>query len=120
MGTLLRRIVVWYFCCGLVLGFIVWVSYVWGFNAAVSADVPMPERVKATVNIQPMIAPEIGTRVIAWGPSLAIWAAKPNGSSFGRWLAPGFYTKRLAQRPKVGHRDIAEADDIGREIGRPL
>jgi len=95
MGRFLRTIVLWYFYSGLVLGFIVWVSYVWGFNAAVSADVPMAERLKAMLNIQPIIAPEIGTRVIAWGPSLAIWASTPNGDSFGKWLAPGAYVRRL-------------------------
>src|SRR5262245_66463203 len=94
--TYLRTVVLWYFYCGLVLGFIVWVSYVWGFNSAVSAEVPAAERLKATLNIQPMIAPEIGTRVIAWGPSLVIWAWKPNGDSFGKWLAPGAYVERLS------------------------
>jgi hypothetical protein len=83
VGTFFRTIVFGYFCCGLALGFIVWASYVWGFQAAVSAEVPLGERLRATVNIQPMIALDTGTRIVAWGPSLAIWATTPNGPSFG-------------------------------------
>jgi hypothetical protein len=98
MMTFLRTIVVWYFYCGLALGSVVWASYMWGFNAAASAEVPLAERLKATLNIQPMVAVETGTRVIAWGPSLAIWVSTPNGPSFGRWLAPGVYTRRLSPR----------------------
>src|SRR5262245_35232530 len=87
---------VWYFYGGLALGFIVWFSYIWGLHAAVSAEVPMAERLRATWNIQTMIAPDVGTRVIAWGPSLAIWTAAPSEQTFGTWLAPGFYVRRLS------------------------
>ena len=96
MKTILRAIVVGYFYCGVALGLIVWFSYMWGLHAAASADVPMAERVRATLNIQPMVLLSSGTRTIAWGPSLAIWAATPNDHSFGKWLAPGFYIKRLS------------------------
>jgi hypothetical protein len=96
MKTFLRMILVGYFYCGIALGFIVWLSYMWGLQAAVSADVPMAERARATWDIQPMVVLHTGTRIIAWGPSLAIWAAMPNDHSFGRWLAPGFYIRRLS------------------------
>ncbi len=96
MQTFLRTIVVWYIRCGLALGFLVWFSYMWGLQSAVSADVPMAERLKATWNIQPMVVLQTGTRIIAWGPSLALWAAAPNDNSFGKWLAPGFYIRRLS------------------------
>jgi hypothetical protein len=96
MKTFFRVIVVWYFYGGLAFGFIVWLSYVWGLHSAVSAEVPIAGRVKATWDIQTIVAPDVGTRVIAWGPSLAIWVAAPNGQTFGKWLAPGFYARRLS------------------------
>jgi hypothetical protein len=96
MKILFRVIAVWYFYGGLALGFIVWFSYMWGVQFAASAEVPMAERVKAAWSIQTMIAPDVGTRVIAWGPSLAIWVAAPNEQPFGKWLAPGFYVRRLS------------------------
>ena len=96
MKTFFRALVVWYFYGGLALGFIVWLSYVWGLHSAVSAEVPMADRVKATWDIQTMVAPDVGARVVAWGPSLAIWVAAPDGQTFGKWLAPGFYVRRLS------------------------
>jgi hypothetical protein len=96
LRTFLRTVVLWYFYCGLVLGFIVWFSYMWGLHSNVPAEVPTDERLRATLRIQPMVALDTGTRVVGWGPSLAIWATTPNGYSFGKWLAPGFYAKRLS------------------------
>ena len=104
MKAFLRTIALGYFYCGIALGFVVWASYVWGFQAAVSAEVPLGERLKATVNIQPMIALDTGTRVIAWAPSLAIWAAASNEETFAKWLAPGFYVRRLSPSPGTGAR----------------
>jgi hypothetical protein len=96
MRAFLRAIVLGYFYCGIALGLIVWFSYMWGLNAAASADVPIAEHVKATLNVQPMVLLSSGTRTIAWGPSLWVWAATPNDNSFGKWLAPGFYVRRLS------------------------
>ena len=122
MRAFLRTIVVWYVYCGLALGFIVWASYVWGLNAAASAEVPMADRVKATWDIQTMVAPDVGARIIAWGPSLAIWASTPNGPSFGKWLAPGVYAKRQSPRLGrgwVGVRDLAQVFDHGAPLPHP-
>jgi hypothetical protein len=94
--------VLWYFYCGLALGFIVWSSHMWGLHWNVSAEVPMDERLRTTLKIQPMVALDTGTRVIAWGPSLAIWASTPKGPSFNKWLAPGIYAKRLSTRHDRG------------------
>ena len=102
MKAFLRTIVLGYFYCGIALGFVVWFSYIWGLQSAVSREVPMADRVKATWDIQTMVAPDVGTRVIAWGPSLAIWAAAPNEETFGKWLAPGFYVRRLSPSPGTG------------------
>lgn len=96
MKIFVRTVVVAYLYFGIALGFIMWLSYMWGLQSAVSADVPIAERVKATWDIQPLVVLHTGTRIIAWGPSLAIWAAMPNDHSFGRWLAPGFYIRRLS------------------------
>ena len=89
MRAFLRTVVLGYFYCGLALGFIVWASYMWGLHAAVSAEVPMSERVRATLNIQPMVAPDVGARIIAWGPSLAIWPQRPTAHLPASGSAPG-------------------------------
>lgn len=101
MKTLLRTILAGYFYCGFGFGFIMWLSHMWGLQAAVSAEVPMAERLKATWDIQPMVVLSTGLRIIAWGPSLAIWATTPSDHSFGKWLAPGFYIRRLSPATRL-------------------
>jgi hypothetical protein len=96
MKAFLRAIVVGYFYCGLALGFVLWASYMWGVQQAVSADLPTAYRLKAAVEVQPKIALDIGARVVAWGPSLAIWVSAPQRDPFSRWLVPGLYVKRLS------------------------
>ena len=85
MKDVLRRLGFAYLVVGGVLAGIMMFSYAWG-----SWGVAL---------FHPGVWFGSVLRTVTWGPSLAAWVAAPQGYSFGKWLAPGFYAE-VVDAPK--------------------
>jgi hypothetical protein len=88
MKAALGNLVVAYLVVGGLLSGIMMFSYAWG-----SSGIAL---------FYPSIYFSSVLRTVTWGPSLAVWFVAPQGYSFGKWLAPGFYAERIdpgAPRP---------------------
>jgi hypothetical protein len=76
---MLRKLALAYLAIGCILSSIMLFSYAWGgWGIAL---------------FHPGVWVSTVLRTVLWGPSLVAWYAEPRGYSFGRWLAPGFYTE---------------------------
>jgi hypothetical protein len=79
-----------YLGIGAILAVTMWSSYLLGAMFTPSARFSFGQRVGVSFKIHTV--PSL-LHAVWWGPSLAIWMVAPQGQSFGKWLAPGFYTE---------------------------
>ena len=87
----LAKLVHAYAMIGVVLASAMWTSYLWSTTWGAPSDLSFTQRLALTASVQKAAFPQCALHAIVWGPSLVVWMISPQGYSFAKWLAPGFY-----------------------------
>jgi hypothetical protein len=100
-----RRLLRSYLYLGALLAIAMWASFTF---PVLLSSARFSERMIGILAVQPAAIVSALVRLVAWGPSLLIWAFAPEQYSFGMWLAPGLYAGPGSRRrlDSTGFRSV--------------